>query len=528
MDDLDNLFTGLTVEKRDYQLTATQEILEHVLSNNSVLLNYPYGTGKTIIALLTFLAIKTKNPKEHVKFVFTSAREAAALRCRQALEMAKNFGFVDKLGYLFDPKTGGKGLSLAQKAKMYNASNVVFCPITTLMNDRFQIKSRLNIDILNSTQLIVIDEATDIIARSMTGFRLSKYFEELFKVRKSKNNIPLLTMTGTRDQTRAKAILSTLEEEVHLMQRPELSPYETITQRCSIVREDYITSDQQISALMTKPIGIVQEILDPNLNRLDIIKMSYGGILERLSDLNASLPLRIGKFAIETEEDRQQLINAFVTLFKLAHARLLLLESTPGEYLKYISLEENVEIFNPLLELKSELISHRVDLPQFENPEEKTTRGLIHPKVELAINLVHEHLVRGAKILIFTRYLALGEQMNMILKILKFPGIQYLSGQTPEDTRRIILDRFREEDVDVLIFTPVGGRGLNLGEADIVIHLDITSNLDEMTQRRERARGCLEYVLVLERTSEEGKIKEYFDTIVSPDTKVNSEENQAE
>ena len=30
-----------------------------------------------------------------------------------------------------------------------------------------------------------------------------------------------------------------------------------------------------------------------------------------------------------------------------------------------------------------------------------------------------------------------------------------------------------------------------------------------MIQRRERARGCMEYVLVLEETSEEGKIKEY-------------------
>ena len=84
-----------------------------------------------------------------------------------------------------------------------------------------------------------------------------------------------------------------------------------------------------------------------------------------------------------------------------------------------------------------------------------------------------------------------------------------MSGKTPEDTRRIILQQFQQEDVNVLIFTPVGGRGLNLGEADVVIHLDITSNLDDMIQRRERARGCLEYVLVLKGTSEEAKVKEY-------------------
>ncbi|UCE13505.1 MAG: DEAD/DEAH box helicase family protein, partial [Candidatus Heimdallarchaeota archaeon] len=188
------LLSDLTIEKRDYQLAATQEILQNLPKSQSVLLNYPYGTGKTIIALLAFLILKKSNPQG--KFIFTSAREAAALRCRQALEMAKQFGFVDHLGYLFDPKTSGKGLSLAQKKKMFIASDVIFSPITSLMNDRFQIKSRLNTDIFQSVQLCVIDEATDLLARSMTGFRLSKYFEELFTVRPKVGNFPILGMTG--------------------------------------------------------------------------------------------------------------------------------------------------------------------------------------------------------------------------------------------------------------------------------------------------------------------------------------------
>ena len=75
--------------------------------------------------------------------------------------------------------------------------------------------------------------------------------------------------------------------------------------------------------------------------------------------------------------------------------------------------------------------------------------------------------------------------------------------------RRIVLKNFDEGNVNVLIFTPLGGRGLNLEAADVVIHLDITTNIDDMIQRRERARGCIEYVLVLEETSEEGKIKDY-------------------
>ncbi|MFX0152332.1 MAG: DEAD/DEAH box helicase family protein, partial [Candidatus Hodarchaeota archaeon] len=54
---------GLTIEKRDYQLAATQEIINTLPKSNAVLLNYPYGTGKTIIALLTFLYLKQSNPQ---------------------------------------------------------------------------------------------------------------------------------------------------------------------------------------------------------------------------------------------------------------------------------------------------------------------------------------------------------------------------------------------------------------------------------------------------------------------------------
>ncbi len=137
--DLDLLLKKLTIDKRDYQLQAVNEIMEEHEKGNSILPNYPYGTGKTIIALLVMLKLHKEAPEK--QYIFTSAREAAGMRCRQAVEMGKQFGFVDQLGYLFNPQIGGKGLNLSQKMKMYQASQVIFSPIMTLMNDRFQIKS---------------------------------------------------------------------------------------------------------------------------------------------------------------------------------------------------------------------------------------------------------------------------------------------------------------------------------------------------------------------------------------------------
>ena len=94
--------------------------------------------------------------------------------------------------------------------------------------------------------------------------------------------------------------------------------------------------------------------------------------------------------------------------------------------------------------------------------------------------------------------------------------------------RRITLKDFDEGNVKVLIFTPLGGRGLNLEAADVVIHLDITTNIDDMIQRRERARGCMEYVLVLEETSEQGKVKDYKKLIGEDDEEEEEEDQEQE
>lgn len=519
--DFEDLLDGLDIENRDYQLSAVREIIEN-FEEKSVLLNYPYGTGKTIIALLAFLVIKQENPK--AQFIFTSAREAAGLRCRQALEMAKKFGFIEKLGYLYDPT--GKGLSLRQRSKMYEASSVIFSPITTLMNDHFEIRSKLKIDIFQNISICVVDEATDLLAREMTGFRLSKYFEVLFRTRSKGNNFSILALTGTRDSQRAKAIMKLLGTETHLMQRLDLSPYETVTKIQKIRREDYIKIDKLISTHITKPIETIQKHLDAKLSRLEIIKLSYGGILDRLQSEPKEYPFKVSRYSIKDNEAREELVTAFLLLFKMTHSRLLLLESTPGEFLKYIESDENKEIFKSIIEASKEIISYRVDLPRYDQPEEKTTRALVQPKVSTAIDLIHDHVIRGAQVLLFTRYLALGSQINALLKALKFPEVSYISGKTLEDTRRRTLAEFENGNVNVLVFTPLGGRGLNLEAADVVIHLDITTNVDDMIQRRERARGCLEYVLVLEETSEEGKVKSYQELIDGKDKQEEEEEKE--
>jgi ERCC4-related helicase len=500
---------NLSIEQRDYQIRAVDEIIDHL--PDSILLNYPYGTGKTIIALLTFVAIKQQQPE--ARFIFTSTREAAALRCRQALELAKSFGFIEYLGYLFDPKLAGKGIPVYQKKKMYMAASVIFGPITQLMNDRFKILRRTKTDILDGVKLCVIDEATDVVARELTGFRLSKYFDELFRVRASKNDFPILAMTGARNLALVNEVLGQLKPSTKLIQRLDISPYETFTQIRKIRRDDYIELDELVTFYMNKPINTIQKNLGSKLSKLEIMKLSYGGILERLSKKD-TFPIKVGKYTIQDEHSRSQLIQAFAHVFKLSHTRLLLLDSTPGQFLDYVEKGDMKVLFPDLSIIGQRLIIHRETLPRFDRPEEKTERALLNGKVSTSYQIVLDHVSRGAKVLIFTRYVALGKQVHTVFKTLGFTGVRFLSGETSEEQRLRIIQEFQQGNCNILVFTPVGSRGLNLDNADVVIHLDITTNVDDMVQRRERARGCIEYLLVLEETSEEGKLKSYEEIIL--------------
>jgi ERCC4-related helicase len=504
----EHLKDRLGIEWRPYQIEAVQEILE--THPQSVLLNYPYGTGKTVIALLVMYSIKQQNP--NAKIIFTSAREAAALRCRQALEMAKQFGFLEYLGYLFDPKLGGKGLSLKQKSRMYEAADVILSPITVLSNDSTRIRNKTGYDFFADIDYCVIDEATDIIARDISGYRISKYFDLILRKEK-KPNFSFLCLTGSRDLTAVQAIHAILNKTVSsskLMRRMDLFPYETSTSIEKIHREDFIEIDRTISNAMNTPVTKIQEIFGKKISKLNIVKLSYSGILDRLQDKTKNAPMKIGSYIVPDEKARQHLISAFVQLFKLTHSRLLLLESTPGKFLEYVGSEEMQNLFPHISNAANMLIQHRDQLRLFDHTDEFITRALLSPKISAAADLCYEPVMNGAKILMFTRYIALGKQVLAAFKAMHFPSVRFLSGKTSEEHRQLILKEFSNGLIDILIFTPVGSRGLNLSNADVVIHLDITTNIDDMIQRRERARGCMEYILVLAETSEEPKLREYI------------------
>jgi superfamily II DNA or RNA helicase len=128
-------------------------------------------------------------------------------------------------------------------------------------------------------------------------------------------------------------------------------------------------------------------------------------------------------------------------------------------------------------------------------------------KLEMLMEMLPELLEEGRRILIFS-------QFTKMLSIIEKQLIEYaisftkLTGQTRK--RDEVIERFRQGEVDVfLISLKAGGVGLNLTEADTVIHYDPWWNPAVENQATDRAhrigqnKAVFVYKLITENTLEE-------------------------
>jgi superfamily II DNA or RNA helicase len=130
-------------------------------------------------------------------------------------------------------------------------------------------------------------------------------------------------------------------------------------------------------------------------------------------------------------------------------------------------------------------------------------------KLDLFIEIVQELREGDHRALVFSQFV---QHLSLIRAALDARGIsyQYLDGQTPTAKRQEAIDRFQAGEGDLfLISLKAGGTGLNLTEADYVLHLDPWWNPaveDQATDRAHRIgqrRSVTVYRLVAKDTIEE-------------------------
>ena len=145
--------------------------------------------------------------------------------------------------------------------------------------------------------------------------------------------------------------------------------------------------------------------------------------------------------------------------------------------------------------------------PRLVRTSEFDTHNIRSAKLNMLMELVPELLEEGRRILLFSQFTSM---LTLIGEHLEQQGIAYtkLTGQTRK--REETIERFRQGEVDLfLISLKAGGVGLNLTEADTVIHYDPWWNPAVETQATDRAHRISQdkpvfvYKLVTEGTVEE-------------------------
>ena len=160
-----------------------------------------------------------------------------------------------------------------------------------------------------------------------------------------------------------------------------------------------------------------------------------------------------------------------------------------------------IEILDALLKLRQVCCDPRL----VPTPSARKVRQ--SAKLELLMDMLPELLAEGRRVLLFSQFTSM---LALIEDELKRADLRYtkLTGQTPK--RDVAIARFTSGEVPLfLISLKAGGTGLNLTEADTVIHYDPWWNPAVENQATDRAhrigqtRRVMVYKLVAEGTIEE-------------------------
>lgn len=163
-----------------------------------------------------------------------------------------------------------------------------------------------------------------------------------------------------------------------------------------------------------------------------------------------------------------------------------------------------VEVLSGLTKLRQVCCDPRLVFDSIKEPGSKLLE---------ARNLVQEALENGHKILVFSQFVKVLKGFAELLKEQKV-GYCYLDGQTTGKQRKKAVTDFKEGKHPLfLISLKAGGTGLNLTEADMVIHLDpwwnpaVEDQASDRAHRMGQTKPVTVYRLVAEDSIEQKIIK---------------------
>lgn len=470
------------INPRDYQ----KKIFETAKENNTLVV-LPTGLGKTLIALLLTIHRLKEFPGSKILFLAPT----------RPLVEQHFFYFKKHLPELFaqlDLFTGET--PAASRKKLFQKAEIIFSTPQCIANDLEK-----NLYALNEVSLLIVDEAH----RCLKNYSYTKVVKSY---KEQAENIKILGLTASpgQDPDLVRQICHHLSiNEIELRTRDSLDVKQYL-QELEFQKVE-VPFPQELIELRV----LLKRIWDSRIERLKKSDFLFGPANKiTLLELQKRLALQASKKSVPA------MIGMSITAqaIKIAHAiELLETQTLSGlkEYLDNLKLQAD--------ENKSKAVKTLVSLPEFKacqlSLDELLKKEIEHPKIEelavLAENEFNQNI--KTKIIVFTQFRETASKIKSRLKKIKSIKPEIFIGQAKkkglgysQKEQKNIIEKFKNNEINVLIATSIGEEGLDIPEVNAVIFYEPVPSAVRKIQRAGRtarlASGKL-FILVTKDTRDE-------------------------
>ncbi|NYZ79818.1 DEAD/DEAH box helicase [Candidatus Micrarchaeota archaeon] len=448
-----------TVEAREYQESLVNAFFE----KGDSLVVAPTALGKTIIAAQIIARVLEKNPDE--KILFLAPTKPLAV---QHINTLRSIMTLDENDFVV--LTGA--VSPAEREPLWNAKVIAATPQT------------IENDVLNGTadlkkiSLMIFDEAH----RAVSGYSYVFLAEHY---RRMKKDGRILALTASPGSTREKIqeICSNLfitNVEMKTETDVDVAPY---------VHKKNITWQ---TVELPKEFAEVKRLLE-SFNREKLEELKQAGIIStyKTNGLMKRELLGIQNSLFKQADKTSETYAAIATtamVIKASYALELLETQNVAPAIKYLRKMSREKTKSSRVMLQDIRVQKAiVELSSLEE------RGIEHPKIKALIDAVKKERAEGKKLIVFSHYRDMAEYlMNRLnaegLRCEKFIG-QSTKGSEKGLTQKKqieLIQKFRDNEFDVLLCTSVGEEGLDIPSVDVVVFYEPVSSEIRHIQRKGR------------------------------------------
>lgn len=467
-----------SLEYRQYQTNIAQSA-----AKASTLVVLPTGLGKTIIALLV---IAEELKKKNNKILFLSPTKPLV---NQHTQFLKTYLTKDDSIVVFTGETSPK-----KRKEMWESSRIIVSTPQVIENDL--ISKRIT---LADTSLIIYDEVHRAVGNYSYVFVSDMY-------RKQRTNRLSIGMTASpgNDLSKILEICKTLEIEnieIRTKYDRDVKPYvhdlKTQCKEIHLPKEFYYTIHLLKKALSDrlkklKEIGVIESASLSTINRTKLLDIQKRIQEELRSTSHPSKPLF-------------QAASAQNAALKLYHAIELMQTQGVNALRNYFQRMGHEAISKKGSKASKDIMK---DQNVLEALAYAKSLDIEHPKIPEIVKIVKEQLTQNihSKIIVFTHYRDTSAYVLKQLESIDIVRPVRFIGQAGKDGDKgltqkeqvEILQKFKEDNYNVLIATSVAEEGLDIPSTDLVVFYEpIPSEIRTIQRRGRTARKMPGKVIIL-------------------------------